>query len=372
MASDKQLAQMQLWRSFSRALDAELRDRKAITGASGITHPVEAIAVDDKTKRVIIVCAESHPRIAALIQTDIQATMPDVKVLVARPSIIDLGVLVRDFFSSEMAADFTVDQAKTAFAKLQKWTDRLKVMDTKQKEVLGRRIGQKIQNGTLFKAIGGTFAAANVVTLPALAQIVGAIQQASTFDWQSLMRALQTQANEVVIPLSALYRLDNAAIDRAYGICPLPLYEFVKSDWEAFLAAKDIDLIRERLKSLGIFQYFYPPADQIALGVAERGIKHRSEIVEVVNSSPSIGHPLAPSELVPSGTQIAELVDALTDRGFLTEVNQNIEVSDQGLKARVAIKTRPREGLLSKLITRFSLKASLTVNADSKDLLGGP
>jgi hypothetical protein len=369
--SSKQLAQLQLWRSFSRAIDTELRDRKAITGASGMTHPVEAIAVDDKTKRVVVICAESHPRIAALIQSDIQATMPDVKVLVARPSIIDLGVLVRDFFPSERTADFTVEQAKAAFVRLQRWSEKIKRLTTTQKEALGRRVGKKVQSGQLFRALGGTISAANVFTLPALAQVVGVIQQASAFDWQSLIKALQDKSDGNVIPLSSLYKLDNAAIDRGYGICPLPLYEFGQQDWETFLAAKDVDLIRERLKSFGIFQYFYPPADQIALGVAERGIKSRSDIIEVVKSSPTIGHPLAPSELVPSGTQLTELIDALTDRGFLTDLNQSVEVSEQGLKARITIKTRPREGLLSKLITRFSLKASLTVNADSNDLLGG-
>jgi hypothetical protein len=291
-------------------------------------------------------------------------------VLVARPSIIDLGILVRDIFKNEIAADFTVDQAKQALERVKRWTKRMNSMTDEQKRALGAFVGEKIKSGVLFKAIGGTFAAANVVTLPAMAQVVGAIEQAAAFDWQSLLRAAQEKSGDSVIPLSALYRLDNAAIDRGYGICPIPLYELDADDWNSFLAAKDIDLIRERLKALGIYQYFYPPADQIALGAVERGLTGKDDVIEVVNSSPSAGHPLAPSELVPTGTQITEIVDALAERGFVTDIEQSVEVSPQGMQARIAIKTRPREGLISKLMTRFRIRADVKVRIDSTDILG--
>src|SRR4051794_29013991 len=90
--------QRQIWHSFSRALDAELREAQFIPGASGLEHPVQAISVDDKGKRVIVFSSETNARTAALIQGDIQQTMPDVSILVARPVIADLSVLVRRIF----------------------------------------------------------------------------------------------------------------------------------------------------------------------------------------------------------------------------------------------------------------------------------
>ena len=66
----------ELWRSFARALGAEPREHRTIRGATGLDHEVESIAVDDKNKRVILVSSEHHPRIAALMQHDVQSTFP--------------------------------------------------------------------------------------------------------------------------------------------------------------------------------------------------------------------------------------------------------------------------------------------------------
>jgi hypothetical protein len=74
-----------VWDVFGRALGAEPRDNPSIRGASGLDHAVEAISVDDKNRRVIIFAAEPNPRIAALMQVDIQATMPDAGCLSLDP-----------------------------------------------------------------------------------------------------------------------------------------------------------------------------------------------------------------------------------------------------------------------------------------------
>lgn len=85
--------QVRLWSSFSAAIGTELRPATTIRGSSGLDHPVQAIAVDDKYKRVLIISAEQNARVAALMQGDVQATMPDVRVLVARPVVVDLGAI---------------------------------------------------------------------------------------------------------------------------------------------------------------------------------------------------------------------------------------------------------------------------------------
>jgi hypothetical protein len=68
----------QIWKSLSSAIDVEVREATSIRGSSGQDHPVQAVAVDEKTNRVVIFSAEPSPRIAALMQTDVQATLPGV------------------------------------------------------------------------------------------------------------------------------------------------------------------------------------------------------------------------------------------------------------------------------------------------------
>lgn len=88
------------WRTFSFALGAEPRDHLTIRGASGLDHPVQSLSLDEKSRRLIIVSAEPNPRIGALMQVEVQATMPETHVLVARPVVFDLGVLARRLFPS--------------------------------------------------------------------------------------------------------------------------------------------------------------------------------------------------------------------------------------------------------------------------------
>ncbi|OWK19862.1 hypothetical protein AJ88_38125 [Mesorhizobium amorphae CCBAU 01583] len=74
---------------------------KEIQGASGLTHEVQAIAVDDKGNRVILISSDPNPRTAALMRIDVQSTMPDAKVLVARPLAVDLAFAARFMFNTE-------------------------------------------------------------------------------------------------------------------------------------------------------------------------------------------------------------------------------------------------------------------------------
>src|ERR1700722_3410087 len=85
----------QIWKSISAALGVEMREATVIRGASGQDHPIQAVGVDDKTKRIVVFSSEPSPRIAALMQLDVQTTIPDASVLVARPVIFDLSEMTR-------------------------------------------------------------------------------------------------------------------------------------------------------------------------------------------------------------------------------------------------------------------------------------
>ena len=96
-----------MWKSIgAAAVGVEIRQATSIRGISGQDHPVQAVGVDDKTNRVIIFSAEPNPRIAALMQTDVQATVADAHVLVARPVIFDLSEIARRIVAKPSKFDY--------------------------------------------------------------------------------------------------------------------------------------------------------------------------------------------------------------------------------------------------------------------------
>jgi hypothetical protein len=333
-----------VWDAFGRALGAEPRDSPTIRGASGLDHAVEAISVDDKNRRVIIFAAEPNPRIAALMQVDIQATMPDVRVLVARPIAFDAGTFARRF--AEQMGQTEID---------------VHALSEKVKQLEGQ-----IKPGEVHPAVAELIrpfvAAVTKVKLPPLNQIFAFIQQAALIDWPTAIKS-----GTLVIPLANLLALDSMEYDRRFGICPVPLYEFTEQDWELLLSGTALADIEERLKALGIYQYFFPPPDQITLGMVERSAASLQTISSALDIAPKIGHPLGASELVRAQAAFPELVEQLTECGLLVEGEMGLEITETGVQARTTVKFRPREGFLSKLIQRFTVNANVSVSP--KDFL---
>ena len=157
-----------IWGAFGNALRAELREQATISGFSGIEHAVEAIAVDDKGKRLIVVSAEPNPRIAALMQVDVQATLPDVRVLVARPIAFDIAHLARNFVQQ-------LGSVEIRMSEITKLAEQFKGRETESMNLLTGA-------GGLFEPIARTF---KNLTLPPLNQIIAAIQQLAQLDWKN-------------------------------------------------------------------------------------------------------------------------------------------------------------------------------------------
>jgi hypothetical protein len=203
--------------------------------------------------------------VVALIQGDIQTTMPDTSVLVARPTVYDLGALIRTLFTDAASAIFSFEQFNAFMAELNA------VPESERQKF--------ISEGTLFdkfSMVGRMAKAVQHIPLPALTHAGALLQQASLINWSQVLETLKQSggAKQLVgsISLAKLYEFDSTAIDRAYGVCPVPLYQLEEKDWDLFLEGRRIDEVQEKLKSLNIFQYFFPPPDQLALAVAERGI----------------------------------------------------------------------------------------------------
>jgi hypothetical protein len=313
---------------------AEPRDYLTIRGLSGLDHFVEAIFVDDKSKRVIIVSAEPNPRIAALVRVDIQATFADSRVIVARPIAFDIAASARQMVQRYGLVNLPLDDPEAA------------------KKLI-----------SLVSPSGLTF---QNITLPIANQILAAIHQLALLDWQAIMEGFKQHPPSPIIPLTNLLTMDSMAVDRQHGICPLPLYEFTENDWELFLSGRRIDDIEERLKALGIFQYFFPPPDQIALGFADGNSAPIGTIASAIELAPAMGHPLAAPELVSGGVDPVGIVEQLVDQGLLVEGEIGYEVTEDGNRQRATVRFRPREGLISKILQRLNVRFEATANL--KDL----
>jgi hypothetical protein len=334
-----------MWAAFGRALGAEPRDHSIIRGASGLDHSVEGISVDERRGRIIIISGELNGRIAAMMQSDIQAKLPDLRVLVARPIAFDIGALARAI-AQEMGV------TEIDFGNMKRALEKAKAAGREKEDV----------QGPLGNVLGPIFTAFKNAKLDRLNQILSAVQQITFLDWEDIHHSVargKPPGENLVISLKNLLTHDTMAVDRNSGVCPIPLYELTGEDWDLLLSGSRVDDIMERLRALGIYQYFFPPADHIALGALDRSLSDRSGVVaSALELAPQMGHPLGAPEIVSGSIRLPEILDDLQSRGLIAEGEVGLEITPTGAMARATVKFRPREGFISKLLARLNVNLS--------------
>ena len=337
-----------VWKSFCSALGAEYREHKEIKGSSGLTHPVQAIGVGERHKRVIIISAEHNPRVAALMRVDVQATMPDVRVLVARPMALDLAHTARVlFFTKEGNLDLS---------KLSDFAVLMNKQRGKSKAATNSLVEKYVGQ------LGPLLGAAQRSGFPIRTHILNVIEQIMALDWSRIV------AGEVQIPqtpfnfLSALTGVDNLHGDRSQGICPVPLYELTDTDWELFRDGIHTEDIQERLRALNIYQYFFPPKDTLALGLIEGGVGRSEDILRGFQIAEHEGHQLAANELIRDAASLNDIIDGLGSLGYVAHVGLEHELTEAGKKQRVDVKISPRESLVEKLLGRLKIDVSFKLS----------
>ena len=314
---------------------------------SGQDHPVQAVAVDDKTNRVVIFSAEQSPRIAALMQTDVQITLPNVHVLVARPVIFDLSEIAR-----RVVQNTDIQLLTSLFKKAH--TTKKKKAQSAANELIGTKLGPIIKP---------LFETASKVRLPFSVQVMDIVEQITNMDWNS--KFLKSPTTEGFIDtLLSITTLDSAEADRRLGVCPIPLYEFLEADYELLISGKDIDELRARLKALGIYQYFFPAPDQLLLGLADNNVTKDGSLVLAAEQAPTHGHPLGTPELFQDKASLLETLEELQGAGYVAEAEFGVEITDKGREVRQNIKIRPRESLINKISKIISVK----VDFSAKDI----
>ncbi|MBO9479262.1 hypothetical protein J7382_17085 [Shimia sp. R11_0] len=339
-----------IWEAFCNALGTEHREAKEIRGASGLVHPVEAIGVDDKGKRIVLVSSEYNPRITALMRGDVQATLPGMSVLVARPLAIDLAYAAKKMFFTEAG---TID-----IAKLLQLASILQLDEKERDGPLNELFGPPAEQ--LMRSIA-------LSSLPARTHILNLVEQFGLLDWSGILEAKKDNFLQSTTDLLTQFSdMDNLAGDREQGICPVPTYELTDADWDLFSENKHQDEIQARLKELEIFQYFFPPADNIALGLIDRGHQADKAVLDGIELAQTQGHQITENRFVPEAQEFVEIVEALKSRGYAVEGELTTELTEAGHALRKTVNIRPSEGLIAKISKVMSVKVDLNL----KDILG--
>jgi hypothetical protein len=103
------------WNTFLRSVQTEPRDVPSIRGISGLEQPTLGFRVDDKRQRVVIISADHDARAAALMQADVQSTIPDASVVVARPALISLPSIADAIIKMIGSASIRLDDFSELF-----------------------------------------------------------------------------------------------------------------------------------------------------------------------------------------------------------------------------------------------------------------
>jgi hypothetical protein len=306
-----------------------------------LEHPVIAAGVDDSRRRLLLVSGEHDARSAAIAQLDIQRVLESVQVVVIRPIAINLGPIAKQivgFLGGPTVAPTQLQQ-------------KLKLLPEPEVQA------------AVSQAFSRYAAGIDVATLNWVAQIMQIIQQLSMIEIDTGESA-DGNSSAGTFRFERLINLDPGELDRHLGICPFPLYELSEADAAVVQSGTDLDAIRELLCQRQIFQFFFPSADQLALGLVDRGLQDPTAVLNELSKAPSVGHPFGAPELTSTGVPIGDTIDALQDKGYLVEGEIGIEMTGSAKSVRANIRFKPREGIVSKIASNVSIKLDL------KDLFG--
>jgi hypothetical protein len=321
------------WRNLLRAVEVEPRGAKSLRGSSGVDHPITAVGIDQARRRLVVVTSEGDPRTAAFIQSDLQLAFPDEKIIVVRPDLYD-----RTSMLAGCAELPHVDNVE----------DLAKALDSPVFGEMLANVGKSLRvttNLDLWNDIGlgsQTVRTYLILLFSAFLQLIPPDKRVS---------ALQ--------PIAGL----SSEADALVGICGIPVYKFTEVDAELVRRGGDLEGIRHLLRRLDTLQYFFPPPDQLALGLIDRVMPTPDALIAQLELSVERGHPFGQNELVAPTASLTTLIDTLQDKGYVIEGERTIEVTAAGKSIRETLKFKPRESLISKIINQFSLKIDL------KDLL---
>ncbi len=131
---------------------------------------------------------------------------------------------------------------------------------------------------------------------------------------------------------------------------------------ETVSSGADSDAVKMIFTEHKVMQYFFPAADQLALGLIDRGTAAEDQLVERLLAVPALGHPFGVNEIAPERVEkIVDLVHTLQEMNLATEGEVSLALTPEGSEIRSTVRFQPREGLVSRVLNRFNINI-LNVN----------
>lgn len=304
-------------------------DLQDLRGVSGLHHPLLAVGIDDKRRRMVVISMEHDARGTALAQSDLQMAFPKVHVIVARPVFVSVSAI--------LSPDDIINLSRSLIE------ERLL---THYKDTAARAETILPEDKTTNSWIKMHFAHFDDLLL------------------ETTLANGEDLGEGHIQELKAAAEEDPIAKDRELGVCGIPIYGFSAEEFSDLMETDHVDFVRETLRRKNILQYFFPPPDQLALGLVDRfRPKNRAHLIDLTKSAPAMGHPFGQPEIVQASSP-QQVIDELLDRGLAVEGELTIDIGPDGQSLRSTVRFKPREGLLSKIINRISVDLSF------KDLFG--
>ncbi|MEO1242730.1 MAG: hypothetical protein AAFX54_12550 [Pseudomonadota bacterium] len=346
------------WKSILLPLEGEVQDQKFLEGISGERHPVLAFSEDSKRKRIVAISLDFDVRIARTVQSDIQAKYSDYHVIFARPVFFETQLLVANLTSRIKKQEFTLNE-------IEQWMNGL---GGPESDSLKARMTTEMKD---FFATAPFPRKATYTQFPFLflQYLMAAFASFRRSDFWAFLES-DPPPDKLISTSDFLLEAENLS-DANRGICPIPMYQMTDADLGLFQRC-DRDEIQERMSEWGLFQYFFPPRDQLALALIERGIVQSRELEYYINDAPKIGHPFGKQEILTSENSTVETIEELEAMGLTTRVEREIlQLTNEGHEVRTKIYGQPRESFTSKLLKivklEISTKGWFSINVNSDD-----
>ncbi|HEX8493038.1 MAG TPA: hypothetical protein VF658_09375 [Pyrinomonadaceae bacterium] len=228
------------------------------------------------------------------------------------------------------------------------WENFLRAVEVQPQQVKIIQGISGIEHAVLAAGVDPTRRRLVVISAEADARTAALMQS----DLQSAFRGVQVMLARGVTSVGVT---DASEHDRRMGLCAVPFEDFTPDELELLSAGEDVEEIKAVLRRQNILQYFFPPPDQLALGLIERGqINSIPQLIDLLVKTPDLGHPFASTEIMPPRQSFMEIIEELQARQLVSRGANGFEITDEGRALRSRVRERPREGLISKILNRLS------------------
>ncbi len=322
------------WSNMFGPVGLEVEVEPSLTGASGYKHRVAASAQDDE-KRLALVLTEPDPIKALLIGQDIQSALPEHRVITTRPVVGDTKEIV-----SSIAQLYTqaLLEGRNPSKEFEQWIAPLKEAENDPGAFKELTHGTPLE-GLVRAMLYGT----EVLGLGVYEQVVQIIRELLLLNVPEMIR-------DEGFDFASLMKRTPYQSDILRGVCPLPFGALSQEHWDLFFNYNSDNQARsDVLHELGLFQFFRPPVDSLALVLAEKSKLTPVRLQSVAAKSTELGHSIDVPELVEDVDSVDELIQRLKEEEYVVDGEVEVTITAEGRAQRSLVRFKPREALFFRL-----------------------